>query len=425
MPSFFLETFGCQMNVADSDLLASALASRGYDVAENAGDADLIIVNTCSVREHAETRALAHIAQHAAHKRQGKRRRTLWVIGCMAERMGETLMKRIKGVDRVVGARDFENFLFELDSHLGAGRHDLRRPELLQSTDVSRFVPIMRGCNNFCSYCVVPHVRGPEISLSATAIEETVRAYVNNGTKEITLLGQNVNSYHDGTTDFSALLRRLHEIPGIARIRFTTSHPKDLSENLVRTIAELPGLCRHIHLPVQSGADRVLAVMNRRYTRADYLRLIDMIKKFLPDADITTDAMVGFPSETPADFLDTLSLFKQVRFTAAFMFMYSQRENTAAAAMDNDVPAPEKRKRLKELIDCQTAITRELYQSMIGRTVSVLFTGRQDLRREKLWMGQDNGCKRVLVACNETLAGMILPVRTVHSSGMTLLCERE
>ncbi len=410
------------MNVADSELLASALASRGYEKSEKSGDADLVIVNTCSVREHAEARALAHIAQFAAHKRKRKRQ-ALWVMGCMAQRMGAALSERIKGIDEVIGALSFEAFLHELDSHLGIGRKDVSA-EYRTGDGVSRFVPIMRGCNNRCAYCIVPHVRGPEISLPATVIDETVRSYIEKGAREITLLGQNVNSYRDNDMDFSALLRRLHEIAGLVRIRFTTSHPKDLSEDLVKTVAELPKLCRHIHLPVQSGSSRVLAAMNRNYTRDDYLRLIDMIRTHMPDADITTDAMVGFPSETARDLRDTLSLFKQVRFTTAFMFMYSRRDNTAAAAMDNEVGTQEKKQRLKELIDCQTAITKGLYQSMIGKTISVLFTMRQETG-EMLWMGQDKGCKRALVACNESLAGTILPIRTIKSSGMTLIGEKE
>jgi tRNA-2-methylthio-N6-dimethylallyladenosine synthase len=420
MPSVYFETFGCQMNVADSDLLASALASRGYEKTEISRNADLIVVNTCSVRDHAETRALSHITQHAAHKRRNKSNQAIWVMGCMAQRLGSSPALRIPGVDRIVGARDFETFLVDLDRHLGTSIH----PDFadVAPEPVSRFISIMRGCDNYCAYCVVPQVRGPEISLSASVIEETVRSFVEKGVKEVTLLGQNVNSYHDRDTDFPDLLRRLHAIDGLARIRFTTSHPKDCSESLIRTIAELPKLCRHIHLPVQSGSTRILSLMNRKYTRDDYLRLIDMIRHHIPDADITTDAMTGFPSETLKDFQETLSLFRQVRFTTAFMFMYSKRDNTAAAAMSDDVAQDEKKRRLRELIDCQTAITKELYQEMTGKTISVLFTERQAYE-ERLWMGRDNRSKRVLVSCDGSPAGMILPVEVKKSSGMTLLGE--
>jgi tRNA-2-methylthio-N6-dimethylallyladenosine synthase len=423
MPFVFFETFGCQMNVADSDLLAASLASRGYEKTDDSRVADLIVINTCSVREHAETRALSHISQHAAHKRQAKTGQALWVTGCMAERMGESLARKVPGVDRVIGARNFETFLLELDEYLDTAGA-LGTTPAASVPHVSRFVPIMRGCDNYCAYCVVPQVRGPETSVPAAAIENSVRLYVDKGAKEVTLLGQNVNSYRDEATDFTGLLRRLHDIPGLCRIRFTTSHPKDCSVSLIRAIAELPKLCRHVHLPVQSGSTRILSRMNRKYTRDDYTRLIDMIRTNLPDADITTDAMVGFPSESPDDFRDTLSLFRQVRFTTAFMFIYSKRGGTAAAAMDDDVTVLEKKSRLKELIDCQTGITKEIYGEMTGKTMSVLFTARQD-GGNGMWMGQDNGCKRVLVACEKSLAGMILPIRAERSSGMTLVGKQE
>ncbi len=410
------------MNVADSELLASALSSRGYDEALSSNDADLVVVNTCSVRQHAEDRALSHITQIAAHKRQGKTNQTIWVIGCMAERKGETIAAQIPGVNRVIGARNFETFLMELDAYLEPAETTLLSTN--QNQGIGKFVPIMRGCNNFCAYCIVPHVRGPEISLPTAAIEESIWSFIESGAKEITLLGQNVNSYRDGDIDFSGLLARLHDIPGLSRIRFTTSHPKDCSEKLVKTIAGLPKVCKHFHLPVQSGSDKILRVMNRKYTRDDYMRVIDAVLRHIPDADITTDAMVGFPGETEADFLDTLSLFNRVRFTTAFMFIYSKRDNTAAAAMDDSVSIEEKKQRLKTLIDTQTAITKQRYQACVGTSLSVLFTARQE-EGDKMWMGQDNGCKRVLVSCNEPLAGMILPIRALRSSGMTIVGERE
>jgi len=420
MPTVFFETFGCQMNVADSDLLAGALACRGFDKTENSATADLIVVNTCSVREHAETRARAHIAQHAAHKRQEKRKQEIWVIGCMAERLGDELKKNIPGIDRVIGARSFETFLCELDRHIDTSESGALGAA--QKNPVSRFVPIMRGCDNYCTYCVVPYVRGPEISLSALSITDSIKAFIDKGAKEITLLGQNVNSYRDGSTDFVALLHNIHNIPGLERIRFTTSHPKDFSEALIKTVAELPKLCKHIHLPVQSGSDRILALMNRKYTRSNYLAQIDMIRKHIDNIDITTDAMVGFSSETDDDFAQTLSLFLDVKFTTAFMFIYSKRSNTAAASMPDDVPLAKKKQRLKTLIECQTRITKESYKSMIGSTVNVLFTDRQD-HGEQLWIGQDYGCKRVLAACSTPLAGTILPVTITKSSGMTLVAQ--
>ena len=231
---------------------------------------------------------------------------------------------------------------------------------------VSEFVPIMRGCDNYCAYCVVPFVRGRETLVPAGHIERTVQTRVEAGVREVTLLGQNVNSYNDHGIDFPDLLRRIAAIDGLSRVRFTTSHPKDLSEKLVRTIAETPTVCRHVHLPVQSGSDRILSLMNRRYTAEHYRSLIEMIRKLLPDADITTDLLVGFPSETDADFAATLKLVEQVRFTAAFMFAYSVRQGTAAAELEDDVPSETKIARLNRLIKLQTEVTRSIYGKMVG-----------------------------------------------------------
>jgi tRNA-2-methylthio-N6-dimethylallyladenosine synthase len=421
MPNVFFETFGCQMNVADADSLAAALFARGFSVAETPDAADLVVVNTCSVRERAEKRALARITELSAHKKRDGGFRKLWVTGCMAQRLGQTLKRDFPGVDLVVGARDFEAFLAHIDDAIGS--IGTAEPKSAPESDVSKFVAVMRGCDNHCAYCVVPLVRGPEISLPALSVEESVRALVDNGAREITLLGQNVNSYHDDAAGFSDLLRRLHALDGLARIRFTTSHPKDCSEDLIRAVADLPKVCKHIHLPVQSGSTRVLGIMNRGYTRDDYLRRVDMIRSYMPSADITTDVMVGFPTETDADYGDTLTLFESVRFTTAFMFAYSRRDNTPAASIADNVAVQEKQARLSRLIHLQTAITAKAYSAMVGTEVSVLVTGKQD-GPDGLWMGQDMGCKKVLTACTDCRAGTILPLRVVRSSGKTLIAER-
>ena len=421
MPSVYFKTFGCQMNVADSDMLAHALATRGYYKAETAASADLVVVNTCSVRERAEIRAKARIAQYARHKKKNKRDQQLWVVGCMAQRLGKTLVEEIPGIDRVVGAKDLAAFVSDIDAVLELS--PLARQSEDGAAQVSAFVPIMRGCNNFCSYCVVPYVRGEEKSIPSAQIEDSVRALIDKGVKEITLLGQNVNSYKDGACDFADFLEKMDGLDGLERVRFTTSHPKDCSIKLIRTMAGLPKLCKHIHLPVQSGSTRILGLMNRGYSREAYLERIEAIKNLAPDLDITTDAMVGFPSETEDDFQQTLSLFKSARFTAAFMFAYSKRDCTAAAGMPDEVTLGRKKERLAALIDAQTKITKERYASMVGKEMDVLFTERQR-GREKLWMGQDIGCKKALLACDDAIAGMILQVRALRSSGMTLVCER-
>ncbi|MBN2187922.1 MAG: tRNA (N6-isopentenyl adenosine(37)-C2)-methylthiotransferase MiaB [Chitinispirillaceae bacterium] len=408
------------MNVADSDALRRALAARGYTSVEKPGEADLIVVNTCSVREHAEQRALARIAEFAAvkKKRPGAR---LWVVGCMAERMGADVKKKIKGVDAAVGAPELADAPAAVRRYLDKKES---APAAPPQRGVSEFVSVMRGCNNFCAYCIVPFVRGRESSVPAEAVERDIRERVAGGVREVTLLGQNVNSYHDGGLDFPDLLRRVAAIDGLLRVRFTTSHPKDLSEKLVRTIAGTPKLCRHLHLPAQSGSDRILSLMNRRYTSAHYRSLVAMIRKALPDADITTDLLVGFPSETEEDFNETLGLVEEIRFTSAFMFAYSPRPGTAAERLSDDVPRETKISRLNRLIQLQTAITRCAYEKTVGKKLEVLVSGRLSGGGEVFNKGHDIGCKRVLVPCANLKAGTILTVRAVRSSGMTLIAER-
>jgi len=419
MPSVYFETFGCQMNVADSSMLGQALFAKGYYPSQTSADADLVVVNTCSVRERAEVRAKARIREYINHRKQANGEQEIWVIGCMAQRLGEALHKELPGVDRVIGARDIVSFVQDIDGFLptqgaGAGK---------QSSPLSVFVPIMRGCDNFCTYCIVPLVRGRECSIPAIDVELTVANLAAGGAKEVTLLGQNVNSYSDAALDFAGLLESVQALSGIERIRFTTSHPKDCTDTLLQTVAGHPKLCKHIHLPVQSGSNRILDSMHRRYTRESYLRRTEAIRRLMPDADITTDAMVGFPSESEADFNDTLSLFKEVRFTAAFMFAYSRREGTRAAEMIDDVTGAIKKERLSALIALQTEITKDHYAAMVGKELAVLFVERQR-GRERLWIGQDGGCKRAVLACEENIAGMILKVRAIRSSGMTLITER-
>jgi tRNA-2-methylthio-N6-dimethylallyladenosine synthase len=421
MPTVYFETFGCQMNVADSDMLAAALASRGFYTVAESVSADLVVVNTCSVRENAEVRARARIREYIGQRKKHAPNQQMWVIGCMAQRLGESLKKELPGVDRVIGAQELVAFTQDID-HIIEGMHAVPAAGAVTSP-ISTFIPIMRGCNNFCSYCIVPYVRGRESSIPAASIVQDIRSLVERGTKEVTLLGQNVNSYCDNTLHFPELLEMIHDIPGLMRIRFTTSHPKDCTDTLISVMARLPKLCKHMHLPVQSGSSRILSAMNRNYTRADYLNRIDALRSAMPGLDISTDVMVGFPGETQEEFLETLSLFKQVRFTTAFMFAYSPRLGTQAANMVGEIPHAVKKERLAELIALQTGITKEYYDAMPGKTISVLVTERQR-GRDRLWMGQDNGCKRVLLACENAIAGTILQVRVVKSTGMTLVCER-
>lgn len=416
MAFVYFQTFGCQMNVADSDDLKRKLIGRGFMETDSIHDADLVVVNTCSVREHAELRAKARIAEFAKIKKSHAR---LWVTGCMAQRLGDMLKKEITGIDLVIGAKRIDDIDSLLDSHLPIASTQHSTP-VFETSLTSDFIPVMRGCNNYCAYCIVPYVRGNEISIPLVKIIDSIKKRVDEGIKEISLLGQNVNSYNDNGTDFSGLLEQVAAIDGLMRVRFTTSHPKDCSEKLIRTIADTPKLCHHIHLPVQAGSDSVLSAMNRKYSSSDYLKMADFIKKTIPDVDITTDILVGFPGETEKDFEATLDLVKRARFTTAFMFAYSVREGTAAAKLSDSVPKEEKLARLNQLIELQTNITKDLYTSMIGKTIDVLISGRQD-KRDRLWMGLDNGCKRVLIACDKMETGTILNTVVLKSSGMTLI----
>jgi len=406
------------MNVADSDELRRKLISHGFSETDSTTNADLIVVNTCSVRQNAENKALARITEFARIK---KTQCQLWVTGCMAQRLGDTLKKTIPGISLVIGAKEIDNLDTIINDHLIAGTF-FNSESHSNASSISDFVTVMRGCNNYCAYCIVPYVRGDERSIPSKDIEDSIKSRISDGVKEITLLGQNVNSYNDNGTDFSDLLVRVASIDGLKRLRFTTSHPKDCSEKLIRTVAEIPLCCHHFHLPVQAGSDRVLSLMNRKYTPSDYMNRIDMIRKYLPDADITTDILVGFPTETDKEFEQTLSLVKNVRYTTAFMFAYSMREGTVASRMTDDIPKTEKLHRLNRLIETQTSITKEIYDSMIGKTIEVMINGRQE-KREQFWMGQDNGCKRVLIPCENVQSGMIFKCTVIRSSGMTLIGE--
>jgi tRNA-2-methylthio-N6-dimethylallyladenosine synthase len=414
----YFQTFGCQMNVADSNELGSKLFIRGYHPTEDPTLADLIVVNTCSVREHAEQRARVRIGEYARLKKSGAR---LWVIGCMAERLGGELKNDLHGVDEVIGAKSIASIDEILEKLIEYPQDNAT--DAMEQSEVSDFVSVMRGCDNYCAYCIVPYVRGREASIPVERILETVRKKVDRGVKEITLLGQNVNSYLYNGTDFPDLLHMVAEVDGLKRLRFTTSHPKDCSEKLIRSVAEIDKCCKHIHLPFQAGADRVLTAMNRRYSASAYRDHIATIRSYMPRADITTDILVGFPGETEKEFGETLKLVRDVRFTTAFMFAYSVREGTAAASMNDTVSEEVKQRRLGQLIDLQTGITKEIYAAMAGEKVELLISGRQE-KRDRLWMARDNGCKRVLIACDNCKAGTILHAEVVRTGGMTLICER-
>ena len=418
---YFLKSFGCQMNSADSDFIAGLLTARGFAESKDAETADVLLVNTCCVREKAENRALAQIREYCAIKKKDS---LLWVVGCAAQRAGEELKKKIPNIQRVIGAQEIEFIEEKIDEYLLPLGHFEVLPQKIKSK-WSAFLPVMRGCNNFCTYCIVPFVRGREHCVKSAQICEQAQEIVAGGASEITLLGQNVNSYRDDNLDFADLLVKVSQTQGLKRLRFMTSHPKDISEKLVETIAKTPNLCKHIHLPVQSGSSAVLEKMNRKYTREQYLEKIAMIRKIIPDCDITTDAMVGFPDETQKQFDETVSLFEQVKFSFAFMFAYSQRDGTAAAACKErvQISQEEKLRRLAKLVEVQNSITKDFYSSMISKEFEVFFTLEQNKKNAHSWVGQDFGAKRILVDTQQDLGGKIAKVKIINSSGMTLVGE--
>ena len=403
----FIETYGCQMNVADSEVVASIMKMDGYSMTENIEEADAIFVNTCSVRDNAEQKIYGRLQYFQSLKRK-KKSLIVGVLGCMAERVKEDLI-HVHHADLVVGPDSY----LDLPNLVGAVEHGEKAinvelstqetykdviPLKLPGVHISGFVSIMRGCNNFCTYCIVPYVRGRERSRSIENIVDEVRQAVAKGYKEFTLLGQNVNSYGKdfGVKDqFAKLLRRVNEIPGVERIRYMTSHPRDMHEDVIKAVAECEHICENFHIPFQSGSNKILKAMNRGYTREKYLELVAMIRRYVPEAAITTDIIVGFPGETEADFNDTLNLVKEVGFDAAFTFIYSKRSGTPAAAMEEQVPLEIKKARLNLLMEAQNISSLQRNEALVGKTLEVLAEGPSN-NNNKVWSGRTRTNKLVL-----------------------------
>jgi len=430
----YVETFGCQMNVSDSEKIVSLLQGAGYLPTQDSSQADLIILNTCSVRAKAEQKVYGCLGRYKGLKNRN-RRLILGVGGCVAQQEGERLLEKVPYLDIVFGTHN----LHMLPELVRAAERGERRTEVAfldnekrldlfpaaaAEGGVSRFVTIMQGCDNFCSYCIVPHVRGREISRSSAEIVNEIRKMVDKGVREVTLVGQNVNSYglkSSGEPDFAALLRRVADIPGIERIRFTTSHPKDISAPLIDCFAELPKLCSHIHLPAQAGSDAVLARMNRGYTRSEYLGKIALLKAVRPDIQITGDIIVGFPGESEEDFSQTLSLMEEVRYGDLFSFVYSVRPETKAAEFPDDISQQEKQERLDRLLALQRALTLERNKSFVGSRQQVLVEGFS--KRGDQLSGRTSGNRVVNFAGDPTLTGSIVEVTITRAFQNSLFGE--
>jgi tRNA-2-methylthio-N6-dimethylallyladenosine synthase len=373
---YFIKTFGCQMNVSDSSLVAGTLESFGMLLAESEKEADVIVLNTCTVRFHAEHRALSYIGRLRPFKRI-KPDLKIIVTGCVAQRMGLELKKKFQIVDLVVGAREIEHFEEIYTSVFGTegSGADKKFTHILpraKESPVASFVTIMRGCNNYCSYCIVPYVRGPEISRPVKEIIDEIKSGLELGLQEVVLLGQNVNSYNDQGKDFTDLLEEVNKIDGLKRIRFMTSHPKDLSSKLIDSFGRLDKLCEHIHLPLQSGSDKILKAMNRNYTRDSYLKLIEELRSKVPNISITTDILTGFPGETEEDINLTLDVMKKCAFNSVFAFKYSAREGTASFNIPETISAEEKERRHLLVQETADKISIAKHAELINSTQNVL-----------------------------------------------------
>lgn len=406
---YFITTFGCQMNAHDSEILAGLLAATGFDPASSPEEADLILLNTCCVRENAENRTFGHIGNLKALKEK-KPSLVIGVCGCMVQQPTEVakIKQTFPFVDLVFGTHNLHR-LPELLAEVRATRSRIfqvwdREGEIVEGLPVKRenpfkaWVTIMYGCNNFCSYCVVPFVRGRERSRRPELILEEIKGLVATGVKEVTLLGQNVNSYGNDFPaqdwNFGRFLEEVARDTGISRIRFQTSHPKDLSDELIEVMSRYQNICRHLHLPVQSGSSRVLELMNRQYTKDQYQELIAKIRARIPGIALTTDIIVGFPGEREEDFVDTLDLTSKVRFDGAFTFVYSPRVGTPAAKMKNQVPVTDQKQRLLQLIELQNRISLEKNQAYIGTLTEVLVEGPSE-KNLAVWSGRNSQNKLV------------------------------
>ena len=432
MKKLLIETYGCQMNVADSEVVASVMGMAGYEVTEEMEQADAVFLNTCSVRDNAEQKILSRIEfLHSVQRKRGEGQRLIiGVIGCMAERVKERLIEEY-GVDIVVGPDGYMS-LPDLIAQVECGHKAINVelsltetygevvPQRLHTGHIGGFVSIMRGCNNFCHYCIVPYTRGRERSRDVDSILRECRDLQARGFKEVTLLGQNVNSYRHGETTFPQLLAKVaREVPDM-RVRFTTSHPKDMSDETLEVIAQEPNVCRHIHLPVQSGSDRILKLMNRKYTRQWYMDRIEAIRRIVPDCAITTDIFAGYCTETEVDHQMSLLLMRECCYDSAFMFKYSERPGTYASKhFADDVDEETKVRRLNELIAQQNLLSAQRNAECVGREYDVLLEGFSKRSREQLY-GRTGQNKVVIIDRDAHRIGETVRVRITESSSATL-----
>ncbi len=427
-------TYGCQMNLHESEKIAGILSSFGYTSTDAEENASIIVFNTCCIRENAEDRAEGNIG---ALKQLKKKNKDLIIAvgGCMTQQKGyaEKLHKRFPFIDIIFGTHNLEKFGELLQIKLSQKKRvisiDEKEGEVIEGTPKTRtsypnaWVNITYGCNNFCTYCIVPYVRGRERSRKSNDIVNECRTLIEQGYKEITLLGQNVNSYGndlDGES-FADLIEKVSKIEGKFRLKFMTNHPKDFNEDLIRAISKSDKVCKCVHLPVQAGSNRILKLMNRRYTREDYLKKVELLRKYIPDIAITTDIMVSFPTETEDDFLDTLNLVNEVKFSGAFTFIYSKRKGTPAEKMEGQIDENVSKNRIMKLIDLQNSINREQSSSYLNKEVEILCEGYDD--KKDMYLGRDTYGRMAYFKSSKNVIGEFIKVKIIKTGGISLIGE--
>jgi len=425
---FYLETFGCQMNVVDSEQIVAILGELGYRRIDSPDSADLILLNTCSIRARAERKVYGHLGSFKPLKERNPAL-ILGVGGCVAQQEGARMLEKVPYLDIVFGthnvhrlgemvkAVEIERQRCVLVDFLDEAQRRQLFPARQASSEIARFVTIVQGCDNFCAYCIVPHVRGREVSRPSGEVLEEVRALVKQGAAEITLVGQNVNSYgikEGNEISFPELLRRVHDVEGLQRLRFITSHPKDLSDDLIDCFGALPKLCKHIHLPVQAGSDRILTAMGRGYDRSLYLAKVARLRQVCPEIRITSDVIVGFPGETEVDFEQTLDLLRQARFGEIYSFIFSSREGTAAALLVDETSDEVKQERFDRMLALQDEITRGYHVGDVGRVLPVLVEGESRQGGGQLF-GRTTWNRIVNFDGDRNLIGCLVPVRLTEA----------
>jgi len=434
-----IETYGCQMNEYDSELVKSILVKRGFELSDRFERADVVLINTCAIREKAHQKIYGRLQQLKRERALRRNDLTIGILGCMAQNLKQDLLDGHGEVDFVAGPDSYRHLPELIDASRGVSEPTaaLERAALklsvtetytgvdpVRSGGVNAWIAIMRGCDNMCTFCVVPYTRGRERSRDADGIVAEVQALVRDGFKQVTLLGQNVNSYRHGDVRFADLMRRVADVPGIERVRFTSPHPKDFPTDLIRAIADHPKLCKHIHLPLQAGNDRVLDLMRRTYTNAEFRALVDEMRDTIPGLALTTDIIVGFPTETATEYDETRRLMEDVRFDAAFIFKYSERQGTyAQRKLSDDVPGAEKTRRIIELVDLQKRITGEINHTLVGTTQDVLIEDHVD-RQPGFVSGRTDSFKHTILSADGAEIGDTVRVVIERARGATLYGRR-